>query len=224
MHCPRTFRGCDEPGAQPQPESGYWHRAPASYSPFRFFPRAARRISLYSFMSSSSEALQAAIIASRSLAAARIAPTSAFRLRLWAGMKKPSVLPWRVIAKGRPPSRWPDSRAPLLPEWRATSPSAVLTASASFSTPTGARILNASLPTLAVTLRPHGRYAARLGTQSSRQKGLWFGYNTSLGKSLPGVDTDVPFLAPMTLFPLEPPRAHYQSHQQHRPQPRRLVR
>src|SRR5215471_12246025 len=77
----------------------------ADYVEFRFFSRVARRISLYSPMSSSSDAPQVAIIASRSFAAARMASTSALRLRFCAGIKKPSVSPWRVIASGFPLSR-----------------------------------------------------------------------------------------------------------------------
>src|SRR6516225_5832164 len=72
---------------------------------YRFFSRPARRISLYSRMSSSSDAPQAAIIASSSFAAARMASTSALRFRFCAGIKKPSVSPWRVIASGFPLSR-----------------------------------------------------------------------------------------------------------------------
>ena len=65
----------------------------ANYFAFRFFSRLARRISLYSPISSSSDASQVAIIASRSFAAARMASTSALRLRFCAGIKNPSVSP-----------------------------------------------------------------------------------------------------------------------------------
>lgn len=54
--------------------------ASSAYLAFRFFSRPARQISLYSCISSSSVASQAAIMASSSLAAARMASTSAFRL------------------------------------------------------------------------------------------------------------------------------------------------
>src|SRR6516225_1221051 len=74
----------------------------ANYFVFRFLSRLARRISLYSRISSSSDAPQAAIIASSSFAAARMASTSALRFRFCAGIKKPSVSPWRVIASGFP--------------------------------------------------------------------------------------------------------------------------
>lgn len=50
------------------------------------FWRSARRISLYSRMSSCSDAPQFSIIASSSFAAARIASNSAFRVRLCAGI------------------------------------------------------------------------------------------------------------------------------------------
>jgi hypothetical protein len=48
---------------------------------------------LYSRMSSSSDTPHAAIIASSSFAAARMASTSALRLRFCVGIKKPSVSP-----------------------------------------------------------------------------------------------------------------------------------
>src|SRR5260370_10924699 len=53
----------------------------ANYFEFCFFSRLTRRISLYSCMSSSSDAPQAAIMASSSFAAARMASISALRLR-----------------------------------------------------------------------------------------------------------------------------------------------
>jgi len=53
----------------------------AGYFAFRFFSRLAWRISLYSSISSSSDAPQVAIIASRSFSAARMASISALRLR-----------------------------------------------------------------------------------------------------------------------------------------------
>jgi hypothetical protein len=65
----------------------------ANYFDFRFFSRLVRRIFLYSCMSSFSDAPHSAIIASSSLAAARIASTSALRLCFCAGMKNPSVSP-----------------------------------------------------------------------------------------------------------------------------------
>ena len=77
----------------------------ANYFVSRFFSRLARRISVYSRMSSSFDAPPAAIIESSSFAAARMASTSALRFRFCAGIKKPSVSPWRVMASGFPPSR-----------------------------------------------------------------------------------------------------------------------
>src|SRR5215469_3795968 len=58
----------------------------AGYLELRFLSRPARRTSLYSRMSSSSDAPQAAIMVSSSRAAARIASISALRLRFCAGM------------------------------------------------------------------------------------------------------------------------------------------
>ena len=80
-------------------------------------------------------------------------------------------------------SKWPDSRAPLLSEWRTTSLSAVLTASASFSQmPTAARIWSAirlvAVPderhSLAVAWRrAHGRYALYFNARRNRSGHLW---------------------------------------------------
>ena len=73
---------------------GYPRECSASHVNYferRFFSRLARRISLYSRMSSFSDEPHSAIIESRSLAAARMASISALRLRFCAGIKKPSV-------------------------------------------------------------------------------------------------------------------------------------
>ena len=77
------------------------------YFAYRFFSRLTRRISLYSRINSSSDAPQEAIIASSSFAAARMASILAFRVSRWAGMKNPNFSPWRMMANGRPPSRYP---------------------------------------------------------------------------------------------------------------------
>src|SRR5260370_13759720 len=63
-----------------RPSREYWRLQPEPYLTFRFFSRAAWRITLYSFINSSSVAPHDAIISSRSLAPARIASSSAFRL------------------------------------------------------------------------------------------------------------------------------------------------
>jgi len=83
---PRASRSLRVRASRERHARGCWRQPPALCLAFRFFSRAARRIRLYSSISSSSFAPHETIISSRSLAAARIASSSAVRLRFCAGI------------------------------------------------------------------------------------------------------------------------------------------